>query len=238
MNIVFAHGGQLCKWPGSADNQSIVKTRAIPACLVLFGFLAALAGDKGFNPPPATHANTYPAHETHEDESVTIAIDPYDSPEKAAIFKLKYGELGFLPIRLIVSNDSSKALMLQDLKVEYITAHRDKLQPATKEDMYRRIARPEKATSKPKINIPVPGPHKPPAPISREAAQEIDSAMFLPVPVTPHSTNSGFLFFDVIDISHPEPGAHLYISGIKAGSQEIFYFDIPLEKYLNPAPAK
>jgi hypothetical protein len=209
------------------------------AWLLLFGVLAAMAGEKGFTPPPAAHANTYPAHETHEDEAVTIAIDPYDTPAKTAgIFKLKYGELGFLPIRLIISNDGSQTLMLTDLKVQYITAHRDKLEPATQEDMYRRIARPEKAGSKPKVNIPIPGPRKQPAPVNREAAQEIQSAMFATFPVTPHSTSSGFLFFDVLDISNPEQGAHLAISGIKAGTKEIFYFDIPLEKYLNAGQSK
>ena len=206
---------------------------------MVFGVLAAVAGDKGFTPPPASHANTYPAHETHDDEAVTIAIDPYDTPAKtAAVFKLKYGELGFLPIRLIISNDGATPLMLEDLKVEYITAHRDKLEPATTDDMYRRIARPEKAGSRPKVNIPIPGPRKQPAPVSREAAQEIQSAMFTPFPVTPHSTNSGFLFFDVLDIKNPEPGAHLAISGIKSGTRELFYFDIPLEKYLNPEQNK
>jgi hypothetical protein len=209
--------------------------RKIPVWIVIFGVLSAVAGDKGFNPPPATHANKYPAHETHEDEAVTIAIDPYDTPAKAAIFRLKYSGLGILPIRLIVSNDGAKPLMLEDLRVQLITAHRDKLDPATKDDIYRRIARPEKAASKPKINIPVPGPRKQPAPVSREASEELDAAMFLTVPVTAHSTNSGFLFFDVIDIENPEPGSHLYISGIKAATQEIFYFDIPLDKYLNPA---
>lgn len=204
---------------------------------MLLGALAAVAGDKGFSPPPASHANTYPAHETHEDEAVTIAIDPYDAPAKtAAVFKLKYGELGFLPIRLIISNDGSAPLMLEDLKVEYVTARRDKIEPATQDDMYRRIARPEKAGSRPKINLPV--PRKQGTPISREASQEIQSAMFATFPVTPHSTNSGFLFFDVIDLSNPETGAHLFISGIKAGSKELFYFDIPLEKYLNPQQNK
>jgi hypothetical protein len=28
----------------------------------------------------------------------------------------------------------------------------------------------------------------------------------------------------------PEPGAHLYISGIKAGTKDLFYFDIPMDK--------
>jgi hypothetical protein len=141
-----------------------------------------------------------------------------------------------LPIRLIISNDGSTPLMLEDLKVEYITAHRDKIEPATQDDMYRRIARPEKAGSRPKINIPV--PRKQATPISREAAQEIQSAMFATFPVTPHSTNSGFLFFDVLDISNPEAGAHLAISGIKAGTRELFYFDIPLEKYLSSGQSK
>ena len=215
-----------------------MKIRRIPVWFVVFGVLAAVGGDKTFSPPPAANAKTYPAHETHEDEGVTIAIDPYDTPEKATIFKLKYGELGYLPVRLIISNDSSKTLMLQDLKVEYITAHRDKLQPATTDDLYRRISRPEKAAGRPKINLPIPGPHKQPAAMSREAVQEISSAMFLPVPVTPNSTNSGFLFFDVLDIGNPEAGAHIYISGIKEATKEIFYFDIPLDKYLNPAANK
>ena len=215
-----------------------MKIRRIPVWVVVVGVLAAVGGDKTFSPPPAANAKTYPAHETHEDEGVTIAIDPYDTPEKAAVFKLKYGGLGLLPVRLIISNESSKTLMLQDLKVEYITAHRDKLQPATKDDLYRRISRPEKAAGRPKINLPIPGPRKQPAAISRDAAQEIDSAMFLPVPVTPSSTNSGFLFFDVLDISNPEAGAHIYISGIKEATKEIFYFDIPLDKYLTPAATK
>ena len=59
---------------------------------------------------------------------------------------------------------------------------------------------------------------------------EIGSALFTSVPVSPHSTNSGFLFFDVLDVENPQAGAHVYISGIRAGSKEIFYFDIPLEK--------
>ena len=60
--------------------------------------------------------------------------------------------------------------------------------------------------------------------------------MFLTVPVMPHSTNSVFLFFDIAGIENPEAGAHLYLSGIKAGTQELFYFDIPLEKALSNQP--
>ena len=58
--------------------------------------------------------------------------------------------------------------------------------------------------------------------------------MFVNVPVTAHSSHNGFLFFDVAGIERPEEEAHVYISGIRAGNQELFYFDIPLDKYLNP----
>jgi hypothetical protein len=211
--------------------------RQIPLLVALFSALA-VAGDKGFSPPPATHARTYPACEVHDDEGVSIAIDPYDTPDKAAIFKIRYREIGFLPIRLIISNDGANPLMLDDLKVEYITAGRDKLEPATKEDIFRRIGHPEKAVSKPTVRIPIPGPGKRPAAVSKEAAEEVESALFVNVPVTPQSTNSGFLFFDVRDIENPEAGAHVYLSGIRSGTKELFYFDIPLEKYLNHTPGK
>jgi hypothetical protein len=74
--------------------------------------------------------------------------------------------------------------------------------------------------------------------ISAANLDEFHSAQFQSVPVTPHSSNSGFLFFDVAGIDSPAPGAHVYISGIKAGTKELFYFDVPLEKYFNRAPAK
>jgi hypothetical protein len=215
-----------------SDNQDIVRKHRIQL-LTLVGALAltlAYAGDKGFSPPPAAHATTYPLHETHDDEKVSIAIDPYDSPDKTAIFKVKYPDYGLIPIRLIISNDGDKPLMLDDVKIECVTAHRTKLPPATKEDIRRRISQPSKAAARPTVRIPIPGPRKQPTAISREALEEIDSAMFTTVPVTPHSTNSGFVFFDVIDIENPEAGAHVYVSGIRAGSKEVFYFDIPLEK--------
>jgi hypothetical protein len=222
------------------DNQKIVSKSSIQLLTLLFSALLpalAGAGDKAFNPPRAAHAATYPLHETHDDEKVSIAIEPYDSPDKAAIFKVKYRDSGFIPLRLIISNDGDTPLMLDHLKIVYVTGRRSKLDPATKDDLYRRISQPSKAAGRPTVRLPIPGPRKPPTAISREALEEIDSAMLTTVPVTPHSSNSGFLFFDVIDIENPEAGAHVTISGIRAGSKEIFYFDIPLEKTLSDQPS-
>lgn len=195
--------------------------------MALSGIGLAAAGDKGFNPPPAAAAGTYPAHETHDDEGVSIAADPYDTPEKASIFKIKYREIGFLPVRLIISNDSTAAIMMDGVKIQYITGSRDKIEPASKEDIARRIAHPEKAGTR--TPMPFPIPRKKSDPIKQDQRQEIDSAAFVPFPVTPHSTYSGFLFFDLRDIPNAKAGAHIYITGLKAGSKELFYFDIHLD---------
>jgi hypothetical protein len=48
--------------------------------------------------------------------------------------------------------------------------------------------------------------------------------------VEPHSTRSGFLFFDVSGVQQPLIGSHILFTGIRNGAgQELFYFDIPLQ---------
>lgn len=213
-----------------------VKTPRIGTAAFLALIATLMFAEKHFNPPPAAQASTYPIHETHKNENVTIAVDPCDTPEKAGVFKVNYKGYGFYPVRLIISNDSDQTLMLQNLKIEYITAQKDKVEPASDADIYRRLVRPSKANnSDPGIKLPFPVGKKK-QPISKEVRDEYESAQFLTVPVTPHSTNSGYLFFDLMDLNGPHPGAHLYLTGIKAGSQELFYFDIPLDKQPQDTP--
>ena len=205
---------------------------------LLVAAVLALADEKVFTPPPAAPAKTYPAHESHDDEKVSIAIDPYDMPDKAKIFRINYQERGFLPIRLIISNDSDQYLMLNDVKIQYITVRRDKIDPATSDDIYRRVVRLKGNPSSPRVPSPIPLPRdkSPVTKDARIAMDELDHAQFVPHPVDPHSIRSGFLFFDITGIDVPEAGAHLYVSGLKMGGKELFYFDIPLEKYLTYQP--
>lgn len=210
--------------------------------LLLLAATLALSADKPFIPPAANPAKTYPAHESHDDEKVSIAIDPYDQPDKAKIFKIKYQAKGFLPIRLIISNDSDQTLMLTDLKIQYITVKRDKIDPATTDDIYRRIVHLKQNPSNQRTPIPLPiprgGSRSPVSKDAKEAVEELDVAQFAPYPVEAHSMRSGFLFFDISGIDVPEAGAHLYLTGVRAGTKELFYFDIPLEKYLSYQPGK
>jgi hypothetical protein len=226
---------RLCKPTLRVDIIEAVKPRRIVLCITLFTTL--LFSEKHFSPPPATHASTYALHEAHNDEKVTIAVEPCDTPETAGVFKVNYRGYGFYPIRLMISNDGDQTLMLQDVKIEYINARRDKLQPASDADIYRRLVNPSRADkSHPGMHLPFPVGKKK-EPISKDIREEYESAQFLTVPVTPHSTHSGYLFFDMLEDS-PAPGAHLYISGIKAGTKELFYFEIPMDKPPSSAPAK
>src|SRR5438270_13820846 len=94
--------------------------------LLLLTIAAAAKDKKTFDPPSAYHANSYPARTFDAQEHVTIAADPYDMPDKAAIFAADYASAGMLPVRIIVSNDSDAPVALTDLKVEMVTNMRDK----------------------------------------------------------------------------------------------------------------
>lgn len=200
---------------------------------------AAAAKDKESAPPKAYHAKTYPAHDAHDQEKVTVAVDPQDMPDKTYFFTVNYKKAGFLPMRLMISNDGEAPLVLTDLKVELITVNKVKIEPATPDDIYRRIARQGRRGDEASRNpLPIPLPRRTAKrSVSREAEAEIESSGFLAKAVEPHATQAGFLYFDVQGIENPMHGARLYVSGIRASEgQELMYFEIPLEKYLTYKP--
>lgn len=218
--------------------------KPVPAALafvvaMLLALGTAAKDEKGFVMPKPAEAKTYPAHDTSEKEKVTVAADPYDLPDKTqGVFRVKYKEEELLPLLLIITNDAGQPVALTDLQVELVTSKRVKLHPATEEDVYRRIARQPMRGDQPSGN-PLPFPRKVKRSVKKEEQQEIQDSRFAAKAVEPHATQAGFLFFDVEGIDNPLAGAHLYISGLRnSQGQELIFFDIPLEKYLQYAPAK
>jgi len=194
---------------------------------------------KEFVMPTAKAATTYPAHDSHPTEKVAIAVDPYDMADKAQIFSVNYAAYGYLPVFFIVTNDSDEPVALSSMKPQLVTVNRSKLYPAAPDDLMRRMSRPAR-NDRPGVQLPIPLPKsgKVKGAVSRQAQDEINQAQFGARSVEPHSTASGFLFFDVSDISTPLAGANFYITGVRdAGGNELMYFEIPMEKYLS-APAK
>jgi len=207
------------------------------AILLLSVFVFAKAKD--FVMPQIFPAKTYPAHDEHPEEKLTIAADPYDLPDKAAIFQIKYAEQGYLPVFMVFTNDSDKPVSMNDLKVQLITYHRDKIPAATEDDLYRRFSHIKRRGDEPSRNplpIPLPG-GGPKVGVKKGQRDEISTAMFAARAVAPHESEAGFVFFDVSGISQPLAGARIYISGITNGDgQELMYFEIPMEKYLSYTP--
>jgi hypothetical protein len=199
----------------------------------------AAKDDKSFVMPKAAAARTYPAHDSSEKEKVTVAADPYDLPEKAqGVFRIKYKEEDLLPVLLVITNESGQPIALTGMQVELVTRRRVKIQPATEGDIYRRIARQPVHGDAPGGN-PLPFPRKVKRAVKKEEQEEIQDSRFTAKAVEPHATQAGFLFFDVQDINDPLAGAHLYVSGVRnSQGQELIFFDIPLDKYLERAPVK
>src|SRR4029077_11718350 len=96
---------------------------------------------KEFVMPQAEPAKTYPAHDQHPAETVTVAVDPYDLTEKTTLFSVHYSELVLLPNFVVLTNDGRQTVELSGIKAHLVTVNRAKLSPATQEDIARRIAR-------------------------------------------------------------------------------------------------
>src|SRR6478609_643790 len=205
---------------------------AVVAAIALVPLLCLAS--KEFAMPQAQPAKTYPAHDEHPSEAIAVGVDPYDLAEKTTIFSVRYSEIGFMPIFVVVTNDGSQPVELSGMKAQLVTVNRTKLAPANEDDIARRLTRPSANTNK----YPIPFPTKKiKGGLSKQALEEIQNAQFVAKAVEPHSTQSGFLFFNVSDLSTPLAGAHFYLTGVRdAKGNELMYFEIPLEKYLS-APA-
>ena len=216
--------------------RKVISNSALISVLFVLTASANGFGAKDFIKPVARPAASYPAHDAHTDEGITVAVDPYDMPDKAQIFSVDYREEGLLPIFVIITNDRDQPITLTGMKAQFITANRTKISPSDADDVYRRLAHPSSSAG-PTIPLPIPR-KKVKGAVPKKVLDELQAAQFGAKAVEPHETQSGFLFFDVAGISTPLAGAHFYLTGLQnAKGDELMYFEIPLEKYLS-APAK
>lgn len=204
--------------------------RAIP--LLLLG-LALPAGGSSHTSPPVQPATTFAAVEVHEDEKVAIAVEPYDTREKGTIFRVDFIGHGVMPIRLIVTNNGDRPINLREARILFITAAGDRIQSAEPEDVERLMTRQEREGIKFPLPSPLPGIKlKSPAGIG-EIEQDFDTFEFNALTVEPHTTRAGFLFYDLSDLEHPLEGAKLHLRMLRdADGNELYYFEIPFDKYL------
>jgi hypothetical protein len=188
------------------------------------------ASDK--TPPPAREATNYPAVDVHDKEGVAVAADPLDSRERAAFFQIDYLKAGFLPVRLIVTNNSSQPIKLDEVRVYFVTGDGEKIRAAEEEDIERRIRDVKDPNKSMEMPFPLKGMGRPKDKDPKVAA-DFKTADFATLTIDPHSTQSGYLFFDVGGIMNELVGAKLLVRGITAqDGTQLFYFEAPFDKYL------
>jgi len=196
--------------------------------------IAASAKDKSFIMPRLEPALNYPAHDQHSAEKVTVAADPYDTHSKLETFAIPYRQLRFLPVLIVISNESAQPVSMIDLKVELVRARRVRLFPASEEDIRRRFG-PGRAPGPSPLPFPIPLPKG--KNIAQVLHDEYDQSGFKARAVEPGANQGGFVFFDISGLTEPLAGSSLIVSGLKnADGKDLFFFEIPLDKYLNEGP--
>jgi hypothetical protein len=193
--------------------------------------LPALANDHTV--PPVQPATTFSAVEVHDDEKVAIAVEPYDTKEKESIFRVDYLGHGVMPVRLIVTNLGERPISLRDARILFQTAAGDRIQAAEPEDVERLMNRKEREGKKIPMPGPIPSIKLKPKASNKEIEQDFDAFEYQALVVEPHTTRAGFLFYDVSELDDPLKGAKLHLHKLRdADGKELFYFEIPFDKYL------
>jgi hypothetical protein len=195
--------------------------------------LPSFANDK--KAPPPKPASQYAAFDAHAQEHVTIAAEPCTDSRDCPFFRLPYISHGFIPVRVIITNDGDTALSLDDARIQFISINKDVIPAATVDDLNRRLFAAKNPSSMPKVPIfPLPLPNHQ-HPVDKKITDDDADFGFQSTTVNPHSTLAGYLFYDVHDLDDPAlKGASLYLKMIHTldGKTQLFSFTIPFDRWL------
>ena len=211
---------RLVRWAGR---------NACPYYAIVLGSIAiGSAQDKGrFEPQPVTE---YRARQTVD--KVTIAVEPFEGGEKVkrAFGKSDPAKFGVLPVLVVIANDSDRALQLERMRVQLITADRKMADSVPAEEVPRtgRLKSPDVGGRRPIPGIGR-GSRKP------KEEWEIAAREFVAPMVAAGGKAHGFFYFRVT--RDRTAGSQVYITGIRDArtGQDLLYFEISLDGYLkNP----
>ncbi len=178
-------------------------------------------------PEPAKPAVQYPAHITQD--GVTVAADPYDRAPKLDVFRVNYTEYNFIPIRLVVTNDTDKPISLNDARILLLPREGDRINAGEPGDVERRVSRRDRTGT----TIPV-GPlklHTKGKNADSKVEADFSEYEYSALAVEPHTTRAGFLFYDVEGLGKtPLAGAKLTLRKMRdSNGREMFAFEVPLD---------
>lgn len=162
----------------------------------------AVAKDKPRKPLPPEPATQYALHDSHD--GITVAAEPGDLAETRPNTRLDYFHHGYLPVRVIVTNNSDQPVSLDDVRILFVAADGYTRNAATDDELDRRMFS-KKNVDGTKIPLPAPIPsitlHH--AAIDKQVTEDTTDFGFSNTTVAPHATEAGYLFYDTRDIDDP-----------------------------------
>jgi len=189
-------------------------------------------------PKPPQPAAQYPMHVTHD--SITIAAEPGDTKETRPDTRLDYFGHGLLPIRVIVTNDSSEPVSLDDARIHFIASDDTTVPAATADDMERRFFTVKSATgTKLPLDFPIPitiGKKD----FQKKIQQDDEDFGFKTTTIAPHTTVAGYLYYDIVDLPTPPLSkAYLELRRVRfaVSNRVIDNFEIPLRPSNETSPS-
>lgn len=210
--------------------------RLSPALILAFPicFAVPYLGASDHTMPQPKDASTYTSYDAHDAEHVVIAAEPYDTKEKCKIFRVDYVENGFMPIYVVVTNNSDQPISLDQVRIDFISAEGDRIPAAVPEDVERRMTHVSNAGKVIPLPAPLPPVKEKPKTPDKKIEADFSEFEYSATTVPAHSTRAGFLFYDMEGLGDtPLKGAKLTLREIHdASGKELFYFVIPLDKYL------
>ncbi len=185
--------------------------------------------------PPVKAATEYAAFDTHPNEHVTVAAEPCEETKDCPFFRLPYVQHGFVPVRVVFTNDSDQAIALDDARIQFISANKDVIPAATDDDLERRLFTFKSVAGK---TIPLPAPlpsiHTKGKGINRQILADDTDFGFAGTTVNAHQTMGGYLFYDVRGLDDPVlKHAEIYVKMMHtADGKQIFAFTVPFDSWL------
>ena len=199
--------------------------------VLLFSPFAAFAEKKL---EAALPAGQYPAHVTQA--GITVAADPYDRTPKEDVFRVDYLQYDFIPIRIVVTNDTAQPVSLNDARILLLPREGERVNAGEPGDVERRVSGRDRQGTK----IPI-GPihiHTKGKNADTKVEADFSEHEYAALAVEPHTTRAGFLFYDVQGMGqHPLAGAKLVFRKVRdSEGKELFAFEVPLDAYLQAKP--
>jgi hypothetical protein len=200
---------------------SLFRSKLLPLVCLAASIPAVQAVDKGGTKFSAPSIESLEAKQTVE--GVTVAVKPYnnESDAKTAFGKVHPYEHGVLPVLVMIRNDSKRTIRLSNMKPEYISSSRDRIEATPAADVkYARAPRRPSMGPGPIPGIRLKGKN----PL---AAEEIEARAFAAQMLPPGEIAHGFIYFQ----TGYRRGSSFYLTGVQDAStgQDLFYFEIPME---------